>query len=121
MPNAEAKIDPKAAKGAVAGATVGLIGEKSWKAENNLRNVIRAAEKAGVGRAEIERLVGASILSDISPEVLEPKTVSPAYEDTLRGMAGVLSKIGSGEGADRRLFMAGFVAGLDGTRREDKK
>jgi hypothetical protein len=63
----EKKVNPSAAKGAVAGATVGAITDK-YKAEDALRDAIRVARKSKVDEGSIEGLVGATMVNHVAPK-----------------------------------------------------
>ncbi len=84
------KIDPKAAKGAVAGATLGVLGERNYQGENNLRAAIRAARKTGVGEEKVERLVGAALVGRIAPKPALSSNRAMAVEEDSEGLEGVL-------------------------------
>lgn len=85
------KIDPKAAKGAVAGAVVGVLGERNYQGETNLRDAIRAARKTGVGEEKVERLVGAALVGRIAPKPSLSEDRPMTTEEGPKGLEGVLA------------------------------
>ena len=118
---AEGKIDLKTAKGAIAGAAAGAIGERNYKAEEALKDAIKAAKTAGAKQSEVEAIVGSAVLNTIDRygcDDAEPSITSsmPAKPPAPRGLARTLSKIGSerhsGEIKSDKHFLAGFASGL---------
>lgn len=116
---AEGKIDIKTAKGAIAGAAAGALGERNYKAEEALRDAIKAAKTAGASVADCEKIVGSAILNTIDRYGCEDVPItspSKPYVAPVRGLARTLSKIGSerhsGEVKSPKHFLAGFASGL---------
>jgi len=121
---ANGKIDLKTAKGAIAGAAAGALGERNYKAEEALRDSIRAAKTAGATVSDIEKIVGSAVMNTIDRYGCDEMPLSaPKVEAPPRGLARTLSKIASarqgGAVKSQRHFIAGFAAGIAGELRKE--
>ena len=102
---ADAKIDPKVAKGALAGAAAACAsGDKSWKAEEALRDALKAARNAGASEDECAKIVGNAVMNSIDRYGPASIGEGPMVDKEPRGLARTLTKIGSSA------FTAGFLA-----------
>jgi hypothetical protein len=108
------KIDPKAAKGMLIGAAAAVLNqENNWRSRDGLRNAIRACEKAGVKREEIEKIVGSAVAADVSPAFDEIKAPSLAESPYMSPVEKALAKLGSAQvPVQDKAFFVGFSAGL---------
>lgn len=111
----ETKVDAKVAKGAIIGATAGIIGDRNYKAEDSLRTAIRIARKAGVKDDEIEKLIGGAILKGyLEPYSSGPIAMAEAkpMESAPYGLEAALGKVASAKTSLplKRTFLAGFTA-----------
>jgi hypothetical protein len=117
------KIDPKAAKGMLIGAAASVMNqENSWRMRDNLRNAIRACEKAGVKREEIEKIVGVAVAMDAAPVFDDSPKLVAESSPYMSPVEKALAKLGSAKVAVvDKAFFAGFASGLTSQVKEAAK
>lgn len=83
----EKKIDKKTAKGALVGASIAATSD-NWREEENLRDAIAVCRGAGLTPDQMDKIVGASVLSRIRDRNMEASPIGRS-----RGLIATLQKI----------------------------